>query len=273
MTEIAQRTQGKEIAAMQLDIIEEALLDLGGNEELREQIAKLRDEKGLDFPQSIESTLLRRRILADAYAIFENLNDASFTATPKNNQPFEQFKRIFNKYPEPAQNDKRGLKFYNNFYGRIEAQINLQRCIVHLRHMNISNNVYGNNNSNVTAYLKEVNLHFPSSSNGNATNKVVAVYKQVLRDELLEIVDTSKKLFQSHASVKNLLQRYSFKSWVGRMKAMFNDFIKKSIGETRLKRFIQEEHLQDIANDEKYVGLTVGIDEAAQGNRESGVVR
>ena len=250
MTEIAQRTQGKEIAAMQLDIIEEALLDLGGNEELREQIAKLRDEKGLDFPQSIESTLLRRRILADAYAIFENLNDASFTATPKNNQPFEQFKRIFNKYPEPAQNDKRGLKFYNNFYGRIEAQINLQRCIVHLRHMNISNNVYGNNNSNVTAYLKEVNLHFPLSSNGNATNKVVAVYKQVLRDELLEIVDTSKKLFQSHASVKNLLQRYSFKSWVGRMKAMFNDFIKKSIGETRLKRFIQEEHLQDIANDE-----------------------
>ena len=83
---------------------------------LREQIAKLRDEKGLDFPQSIESTLLRRRILADAYAIFENLNDASFTATPNNNQPFEQFKRIFNKYPEPAQNDKRGLKFYNNFY-------------------------------------------------------------------------------------------------------------------------------------------------------------
>ena len=40
MTEIAQRTQGKEIAAMQLDIIEEALLDLGGNEEIREQIAK-----------------------------------------------------------------------------------------------------------------------------------------------------------------------------------------------------------------------------------------
>ena len=46
--------------------------------------------------------------------------------------------------------------------------------------MNILNNVYGNNNSNVTAYLK-VNV-FSIVSNGNAANKVAAVYKQVLRD-------------------------------------------------------------------------------------------
>jgi hypothetical protein len=235
------QVKAKATASIQVDIIEEALLDLGANETLRKEIAKLRDENDLNYPQSVDSTLLRRRVLADAYSAFTKVtNDNEFL----NNEPFQQFKSIFSKYPEPPSDDRRGKKIYDNFVGKIQAQINLQRCIVCLRRSNNAKN-----------YLKEVDTYFPASTfNGSSTgppNKVVAIYVQVLRDELLEIVDLDQKLFQSAPSVRNILQKYALASWVERrIKVMFNEFIKKSIGATRLKRFISDKDIQHIVNDD-----------------------
>ena len=64
--------------AAQLDIIEEALLDLDAPSVLLSNLADLRLEKGFEQPQSIGSALLRRRILASTYEYFAQLKAERF---------------------------------------------------------------------------------------------------------------------------------------------------------------------------------------------------
>ena len=231
------------IQAAQLDIIEEALLDLDAPSALLSILADLRLEKGFEQPQSIGSALLRRRILASTYEYFAQLKEKDFLSLSRRQQPFVQFKRLFGRYPEPPEDDKRSRKFYDNFFAKIKYQIYFQQCLTALRQLDLSKQ------SAAKTYTKYVHTLFASPVDGDSS-KVVAVYANLLQEELLEVVDTESMLFKSKTSVLDFVETFPVELWVSkRIKPMFQKFARNMIGETRLKRFLKDGDRRDIALD------------------------
>ena len=228
------------IQAAQLDIIEEALLDLDAPSVLLSHVADLRVAKGFEQPQSIGSALLRRRILASTYEYFAQLRRKDFLSLVL---PFRQFQRLFGRYPEPPEDDKRSRKFYDNFRAKIKYQIYFQQCLVQLWGLDLSTH------SAAKKYTKYVRTLFASPVDGDSS-KVVAVYANLLQEELLEVVDTESMLFKSKTSVLDFVETFPVELWVSkRIKPMFQKFARNMIGETRLKRFLKDGDRRDIALD------------------------
>ena len=127
-------------------------------------------------------------------------------------------------------------------FAKIKYQIYFQQCLVQLWGLDLSTH------SAAKKYTKYVRTLFASPVEGNS--KVIAVYANLLQEELLEVVDTESMLFKSKTSVYNFLEAFQVEQWVSkRIKPMFQKFAKNMIGETRLKRFLRDGDLRDIALD------------------------
>ena len=230
--------------AAQLDIIEEALLDLDAPSVLLSHLADLRLEKGFEQPQSIGiSTAAKAHFSVNVRVLCAVKGERFFVACSRRQQPFVQFKRLFGRYPEPPEDDKRSRKFYDNFFAKIKYQIYFQQCLTALRQLDLSTQ------SAAKTYTKYVHTLFASPVDGDSS-KVVAVYANLLQEELLEVVDTESMLFKSKTSVLDFVETFPVELWVSkRIKPMFQKFARNMIGETRLKRFLKDGDRRDIALD------------------------